>query len=50
MRVSVYDPVAKAYREVDLDKEEAEKFIASAKEVEKRLFYSPNKFKGGKTK
>lgn len=33
--ISIYDPVAKAYREVS--QEDAEKFIASAKEAEEKL-------------
>jgi len=43
MKFNIYDPVVKAYREVELTKEEAEKYIASAKEAEKKL-----KKKGGK--
>jgi hypothetical protein len=34
-KVIYYDPVARAYREINI--EDAEMFVASAKEVEKKL-------------
>jgi hypothetical protein len=43
-KVIYFDPVARAYREINL--EDAERFIASAKELEKKLAEK----KGDKTK
>ena len=37
MKVSIYDPIVKAYREVEMGEDEVEKYIDSAKKVEKLL-------------
>lgn len=37
MKVSIYDPIVKAYREVETEEDELQKYIDSAKNVEKLL-------------